>query len=66
MRRAIVCLIVMSAGATLAQAPQPAISDAASGSTEYEEGEVRCPHCDSNNVEQSWSAFYAITSKKSA
>jgi putative FmdB family regulatory protein len=34
--------------------------------TEYEEGEVRCPHCDSSNVEQSWSAFYAITSKKSA
>jgi putative FmdB family regulatory protein len=34
--------------------------------TEYEEGEVLCPHCDSNNVELSWSAFYVITSKKSA
>jgi putative FmdB family regulatory protein len=33
---------------------------------EYEEGEVLSPHCGSNNVEQSWSAFYAITSKKSA
>jgi putative FmdB family regulatory protein len=33
---------------------------------EYEEGEVLCLHCGSNNVEQSWSAFYAITSKKSA
>jgi putative FmdB family regulatory protein len=33
---------------------------------EYEEGEVLCPHCASNNVEQSWSAFYAISSKKIA
>jgi putative FmdB family regulatory protein len=33
---------------------------------EYEEGEVLCPHCGSNNVEQSWSVFSAITSKKSA
>jgi RNA polymerase subunit RPABC4/transcription elongation factor Spt4 len=33
---------------------------------EYEEGKVLCPHCGSNNVEQAWSAFYAITSKKSA
>jgi putative FmdB family regulatory protein len=33
---------------------------------EYEEGEVLCPHCGSDNVEQSWSAFYAITSQKSA
>ena len=33
---------------------------------EYEEGDVLCPHCDSDNVEQSWSAFYAITSRKSA
>lgn len=33
---------------------------------EYEEGEALCPHCSSNNVEQSWSALYAIPSKKSA
>jgi putative FmdB family regulatory protein len=33
---------------------------------DYEEGEVTCPHCDSRNVEQRWSIFSAITSKKSA
>ena len=33
---------------------------------EYEEGEVLCPPCGSDNVEQSWSVFYPITSKKSA
>ena len=33
---------------------------------DYEEGEVECPHCGSNNVERHWSAFSAITSKKSA
>jgi RNA polymerase subunit RPABC4/transcription elongation factor Spt4 len=33
---------------------------------EYEEGEVLCPHCSSDNVEQRWSVFYPITSKKSA
>ena len=31
-----------------------------------EEGEVLCPHCGSKNVEQRWSPFSAITSKKSA
>ena len=31
-----------------------------------EEGEVLCPHCGSKEVEQCWSAFSAITSKKSA
>ena len=31
---------------------------------DYEEGEVLCPHCGSQNVEQCWSAFNAITSKK--
>ena len=31
---------------------------------EYEEGEVLCPLCDSNNVELSWSAFHPITSKR--
>jgi len=34
--------------------------------SEYEEDEITCPHCGSEDVEQSWSAFYAITSKKSA
>jgi putative FmdB family regulatory protein len=33
---------------------------------DYEEGEIECPHCASKNVEQRWSAFSAITSKKSA
>jgi putative FmdB family regulatory protein len=33
---------------------------------ENEEGEVLCPHCGSDNVEQSWSVFYPITPKKSA
>jgi putative FmdB family regulatory protein len=33
---------------------------------EYEQGEVICPDCGSMEVEQSWSAFSAITSKKSA
>jgi len=33
---------------------------------DYEEGEVICPHCGSKNVEQRWSAFSALASKKSA
>jgi len=33
---------------------------------EYEADKIVCPHCGSKKVEQSWSAFYAITSKKSA
>jgi putative FmdB family regulatory protein len=33
---------------------------------DYEEGEVLCPHCGSREVEQRWSTFSAITSKKSA
>jgi RNA polymerase subunit RPABC4/transcription elongation factor Spt4 len=33
---------------------------------DYEEGDIVCPHCGSKDVEQRWSAFYAITSKKSA
>ena len=36
------------------------------GRAEYEEGETICPRCASKDVEQTWSAFYAITSKKSA
>jgi putative FmdB family regulatory protein len=33
---------------------------------DYEEGEVICPHCGSQSVEQRWSAFSALASKKSA
>ena len=33
---------------------------------DYAEGEVVCPHCGSRNIEQRWSAFTAITSRKSA
>jgi putative FmdB family regulatory protein len=33
---------------------------------EYEEGDVVCPHCGSDDVEQRGSAFTVITSKESA
>jgi putative FmdB family regulatory protein len=33
---------------------------------DYEKGHVVCPKCGSKKVEQRWSAFTAITSKKSA
>jgi putative FmdB family regulatory protein len=33
---------------------------------EYEKDAVVCPHCGSKKVEQKVSAFYAITSRKSA
>ena len=33
---------------------------------DYEEGGVLCPHCCSKDVEQRWSAFTAMTSRKSA
>jgi putative FmdB family regulatory protein len=33
---------------------------------DYEEGEILCPYCGSKEVEQCWSVFSAITSKKSA
>ena len=33
---------------------------------DYEKGGVVCPRCRSKNVEQRWSAFTVITSKKSA
>jgi putative FmdB family regulatory protein len=33
---------------------------------DYEEGDILCPHCGSKEVEQCWSAFSAITGKKSA
>jgi putative FmdB family regulatory protein len=32
---------------------------------DYEEGELCCPHCGGKNVEQRWSAFSTIASKKS-
>jgi putative FmdB family regulatory protein len=32
----------------------------------HEKEKIACPHCGSKNVEQRWSAFSAITSKKSA
>ena len=32
----------------------------------HEKEKIACPHCSSKNVEQRWSAFSAITSKKSA
>jgi putative FmdB family regulatory protein len=33
---------------------------------EHGKAKITCPHCASKNVEQCWSAFSAITSKKSA
>ena len=33
---------------------------------DYEKGRVMCPKCGSKKVEQRWSAFTVITSKKSA
>jgi len=33
---------------------------------EHEKENIVCPHCRSKNVEQGWSAFSAITSRKSA
>jgi len=33
---------------------------------DHEEGRVACPHCGSHKVEQRWSAFSVITSRKSA
>ena len=33
---------------------------------EHETGKIVCPQCGSKNVEQGWSAFSAITSRKSA
>ncbi len=33
---------------------------------DHKGGEVLCPHCGSKSIEQCWSAFNAITSKKSA
>ena len=33
---------------------------------EHGKEKIACPHCGSKNVEQRWSAFSAITSKKGA
>ena len=33
--------------------------------SEHEKGNVKCPKCDSKKVEQLWSAFSAVTSRKS-
>jgi putative FmdB family regulatory protein len=33
---------------------------------EHDAGKTACPHCGSHEVEQSWSVFSAVTSKKSA
>jgi putative FmdB family regulatory protein len=33
---------------------------------EHEVEKTACPHCGSHDVEQSWSTFSAVTSKKSA
>ncbi len=33
---------------------------------EHDAEKTACPHCGSHEVEQGWSAFSAITSKKSA
>jgi hypothetical protein len=51
-----------NSSATLAKSP---FSKALS-LVDYEEGEVLCPHCGSQEVEQRWSAFSVFTSKKSA
>jgi putative FmdB family regulatory protein len=29
-------------------------------------GRITCPHCGSKDIEQTYSAFYVVTSKKSA
>jgi putative FmdB family regulatory protein len=34
--------------------------------TEHDSEKTACPHCGSTEVEQSWSAFSAVTSRKSA
>ena len=42
---------------TLSKAPTP---------SEYEECDVVCPHCGSDDVEQRGSAFYPVSSKETA
>lgn len=32
----------------------------------HENEKIACPHCVSENVEQCWAAFYAMTSRKTA
>lgn len=33
---------------------------------EVDKQKIVCPHCQSTNVEQQWTMFYAVTSRKSA
>jgi len=33
---------------------------------EHDKEKIACPHCGRKNVEQRWSAFSAVTSRKSA
>jgi putative FmdB family regulatory protein len=33
---------------------------------EHDKGKIECPECGSKKVEQTYSSFYAVTSKKSA
>jgi putative FmdB family regulatory protein len=32
----------------------------------HDQEKIACPHCSSNKVEQRWSSFSVVTSKKSA
>ena len=34
--------------------------------SEHESDKIVCPDCGSENVEQHWSAFYLVTSRKAA
>lgn len=34
--------------------------------TQHDTEKIACPHCGSQDVDQRWSAFSAVTSKKSA
>ena len=33
---------------------------------EHDSEQMKCPYCDSKNIEQEAAAFYAVTSRKSA
>lgn len=33
---------------------------------EHENEKIVCPHCGSDNVQQEWTSFYAVTSRKAA
>jgi putative FmdB family regulatory protein len=34
--------------------------------SEHDQGKIECPSCGSKNIEQTYSSFYAVTSRKSA